>query len=29
MAFVPYMVGGFAVDKLMGGDGLKAAALRG
>ena len=29
MAFVPYMVGGFAVDKLMGGDGLKGAALGG
>ncbi len=29
MAFVPYMVGGFAVDKLMGGNGLKGAALGG
>lgn len=27
MAFVPYMAAGFAVDKLMGGDGLKGAAL--
>jgi len=27
MAFVPYMVGGFAVDKMMGGNGLKGAAL--
>lgn len=27
MAFVPYMVGGFAVDKLMGGDGTKGALL--
>ena len=27
MAFVPYMVGGFAVDKLMGGDGIKGALL--
>ena len=29
MAFVPYMAAGFAVDKLMGGDGLKGAALGG
>ena len=29
MAFVPYMVGGYAVDKLMGGNGLKGAALAG
>lgn len=29
MAFVPYMVGGYAVDKLMGGNGLKGAALGG
>ena len=27
MAFVPYMVGGYAVDKLMGGDGTKGALL--
>tara|TARA_R110000737_G_scaffold273272_1_gene280161 strand:- start:390 stop:1226 length:837 start_codon:yes stop_codon:yes gene_type:complete len=27
MAFVPYMVGGYAVDKMMGGNGLKGAAL--
>ena len=25
MAFVPYMVGGFAIDKLMGGNGVKGA----
>jgi|TARA_R110000823_G_scaffold238261_1_gene363621 hypothetical protein len=27
MAFVPYMVGGYAVDKMMGGDGTKGALL--
>jgi hypothetical protein len=27
MAFVPYMVGGYAVDRLMGGDGKKGALL--
>tara|TARA_R110000822_G_scaffold267177_1_gene390780 strand:+ start:666 stop:1487 length:822 start_codon:yes stop_codon:yes gene_type:complete len=27
MAFVPYMAAGFAVDKLMGGDGMKGALL--
>jgi len=27
MAFVPYMVGGYAVDRIMGGDGMKGALL--
>ena len=27
MAFVPYMVGGYAVDRMMGGDGMKGALL--
>tara|TARA_R110000744_G_scaffold3690_1_gene13775 strand:+ start:178 stop:924 length:747 start_codon:yes stop_codon:yes gene_type:complete len=27
MAFVPYMVGGYAVDRMMGGDGTKGALL--